>query len=609
MSKHEAHSSRGHSTQAVSLAALFILIAVVLGLVVDVSKAESDNFYADIMRLENVTHKIHQNYVEEVKSSDLIEKAIEGEISILDPHTTFFKEKEYEELRIHTEGKFGGLGIQISIRDNVLTVMTPMSGTPASRAGIQSGDQIIKIDGKSTKGITIEDAVGKLRGEPGTEVVVTIRRKGEKEDLEYTLTREIITIKSVPFYGVLEDNVGYVRLVTFSQDAGDEVAKAIRELQAKKIKALIFDLRQNPGGLLPQAIDVASLFLDKKDLVVSTRGRTQSQNNEYYAKSAPLLPNETPLVVLVNSASASASEIVAGAIQDWDRGLVIGDTTFGKGSVQTILPIEGDHHLKLTTAFYYTPSGRCINKPENAIRGKKNGHDDNGEEEDADTQDSSVVAADSSKKAVDTTTYTTRAGRVVYGGGGIVPDTVIEPRWYTPTIMSLLSKDIFFKFANSVYPGLKKRKVKIDTSFVVDDVLKANFYAYFDSVNFVYKSYAMQKFDEFKAKAGFVDSLNKDTTRIALMERPKWDEKQLQDIRFFASRIDSLLKEEGNKNIKDNEVEIKNMIKDALLIRELGQDDPVIYRITLKEDEQVKAAMLLFKNTQTYSALLKPRKK
>jgi carboxyl-terminal processing protease len=227
---------------------IVIIVGVMGGLVADVLQSDSDNFYSDVIRLDNVVTKIHENYVETVNSGDLVDKAVDGMLQILDPHTTYFEQKQYDELLIHTEGKFGGLGIQISIRDKALTVMTPIAGTPAARAGIQSGDQILKINNKPTRGISIDDAVGKLRGEPGSEVTITIRRKGEKDN-DYTIVREIIHIKSVPYYGVLDKNIGYVRLNTFAQESGTEVEKALKELLKKNIKGLIFDLRNNPGRI------------------------------------------------------------------------------------------------------------------------------------------------------------------------------------------------------------------------------------------------------------------------------------------------------------------------------------------------------------------------
>ncbi|MBN1308366.1 MAG: S41 family peptidase, partial [Chitinispirillaceae bacterium] len=327
----ERNDSKPHRSlfMHIPFTGIIILVVVLAGLVVDATNTNSDNFYEDIIRQDDVATKIHQNYVEEISSKALIDNAIKGMLRILDPHTSYFEAKQYEELKIHTEGKFGGLGIQISIRDKVLTVMTPIGGTPASRAGIQSGDQIVRIEGKSTAGITIENAVKKLRGEPGTKISITIRRKGEPKDLEYIITREIIHIKSVPFYGVLKDSVGYIQLQTFSQEAGDEVEKAVKELLKSNVKGLIFDLRHNPGGLLPEAIVVAEKFLPRKSLIVSTRGRVRGQNRENYSGAQPVYPVDLPLAVLVDYASASASEIVAGAIQDYDRGIIVGDTTFG----------------------------------------------------------------------------------------------------------------------------------------------------------------------------------------------------------------------------------------------------------------------------------------
>ncbi|MBD3390457.1 MAG: PDZ domain-containing protein [Chitinivibrionales bacterium] len=570
---------------------LVVMIVVVGGLVVDATKTDSDNFYADIIRLDNVATKIHQSYVEEIPSEDLVDKAVEGMLEVLDPHTSFFKKKQYDELRIHTEGKFGGLGIQISIRDKVLTVMTPISGTPASRAGLQSGDQIVEIEGKSTKGITIEEAVNKLRGEPGTDVSITIRRRGESKDLEYTITREIITIHAVPFYGMLENNIGYVRLLSFSQEAGDEVEKSLKALLDRDLKGLILDLRHNPGGLLPQAIEVAEKFLGRKSLVVSTRGRLRGQNKEFYASSSPVLPDAIPLVVLVSAASASASEIVAGAIQDWDRGIIMGDTTFGKGSVQSILPLDKDHHLKLTTAYYYTPSGRCISKPENAV------HLEDGD------GDSVEAAADSVEQ--DTTVYTTKAGRIVYGGGGIVPDTIVENELPELAVRRLLLKDVFFKFANSQYPRLRKRKAKLNAAFTVSDALMEGFHAFLDSIDFEYSSHAKAEFEAFKQHAGLIDS-SEDTTGAEDIEKPAWTDAELAELKRISARVDSVLQVLGKREFSDSEDEIKRLIKEALLVREHGQDNEIVYRVRLIEDDQVGKAIALLLDNKSYASLLEP---
>jgi carboxyl-terminal processing protease len=586
-----------------------VLIIVFAGLWIDVPKAggENNNFYSDIIRFENVATKIHQNYVEEMKSEELIDNGINGLMRTLDPHTSYFKPDQYEELKIHTEGKFGGLGIQISIRDKVLTVMTPISGTPAARAGIQSGDQIITIDGKSTAGITIDKAVGKLRGEPGTKVTIMIRRKGEAKDMEYTITREIIRIKPVPFAGVIDSSIGYIHLLQFSQDAGAEVDKAVKALLKKDIKALVFDLRSNPGGLLPQAIDVAEKFLPKKSLVVSTRGRTIEQNKEFSSGGAPALPVDMPLAVLVNYASASASEIVAGAIQDWDRGIVIGDTTFGKGSVQSVFPLDKTHHLKLTTAYYYTPSGRCINRPENAVRGSTVGEDNGEDDRDAESSDSADAARKKAKK--DTTVYHTKNGRNVFGGGGIIPDTLVSMEIPNLVIRTLFGKDLFFRFINIEYARLKKQNRISDGKIAITPEILKDFYHYLDSIKFTYQSVSQTKFDDFKRAVDLLKDTTSDTTkrRAALPgEKPKWISGEFDELQKSVALMDSLLSHESRRALAENEKDIKKYLLEAFIIRHYGQDTETYYRFKLADDPQIKQAIGFLKDKNSYSLLLKP---
>lgn len=590
-------------------AGIGIMILLITGLVVDATKADGDSFYADIIRLDNVATKIHQNYVEEMPSKNLIDNAIKGMLETLDPHTSYFEAKQYEELKIHTEGKFGGLGIQISIRDKVLTVMTPIAGTPASRAGIQSGDQIIKIDGKPTKGITIDKAVSKLRGEPGTPVEITIKRKGETKDIDYSIKREIIHIKSVPYYGMLENGIGYIHLQTFSQEAGSEVERAIKELAKNDLKGLVFDLRHNPGGLLPQAIEVAEKFLPRKSLVVSTRGRIRGQNKEFYSASQPVLPEDIPLAVLVDYASASASEIVSGAIQDWDRGIIVGDTTFGKGSVQSILPLgDKTHHLKLTTAFYYTPSGRCINRPENSFRNQENPDEEEDMEEDSEADNKDNNGTKDTDSKIDTVEYKTKNGRGVFGGGGIIPDSVVDIQYISLPVRAIFGKDAFFQFANHEYPKLKKRKVKVDGNFELDETIMNDFFTYLDSIKFTYNSLAQIRFDEFKLSAGIKDSLDSDGKKVEIYpELPDWNDKDANEIRSMAEKMDSLLVKESRSALTKNEDEVKKYLREALLIREFGQDHEIYYKAKLADDPQLKVAYSIISDEIKYQKLLQPK--
>jgi carboxyl-terminal processing protease len=625
--------------KSVPLFGLIILMVTIAGLAVDVHKTDGDNFYKDFIRLQNVVLTVHQKYVEKIDSKQLADHAIDGMLSILDPHSNYMEKKQYNELMIKMDAQFGGLGIQIAIRDKVLTVMTPISGTPAERAGIQSGDQIVKINGKSTAGINIEEAVSKLRGEPGTDVTITIRRPGEK-DLDYTITRGIIHIKAVPFANVFNDSVGYVELREFSNIAGKEVEKAIKELLKKKIKGIILDLRSNPGGALPQAIEVAEKFLPEKSLIVYTKGRMQGQNYEYNSSSSPLIPSDMPMVVLVNYASASASEIVAGAIQDWDKGLIIGDTTFGKGSVQTLLPLDEDHHIKLTTAFYYTPSGRCINKPENGIRAKGL----KSSEKDDDAEDSATVDESKSKDKADstlgdTTTYRTKKGRIVHGGGGIVPDTVIKPKLWDYSLRLLYLKDAFFSFANKEHPKLKAQHAKIDKSFVVTDAIFNDFLRHLDSINFKFQNQVQMQFEDFKVRSGMAPDTSKKAVAqtkkdsvggIAIKLKMSKEELSASEktgafspdsnflnlskedreiLQKLTSQIDQIFTKNSKNEFVQNAPQIKKYIREALLARENGSESDVVYRSRLDDDVQFQAALSLLSNRTTYDRLLKPKSK
>jgi carboxyl-terminal processing protease len=315
--------------------------------------------YEQIQVFSDAITLIQQNYVDEIEPKKLIYGAMSGMLKALDPYSQFMDPDTYNEIKVETTGKFGGLGIEISIRDSLLTVIAPIDGTPAYSAGVKSGDRIVKINGDSTRDITLIDAVKKLRGEPGTTVTLTILREGENKLLDLAIKRDIIKITSIKKFDVLEGGIGYVRLAEFQEDTSRELDKALTALEAKKISGLILDLRDNPGGLLNSAVDVSDKFLDNSEMIVSTKGRQKEQVMEFHAHKEDVSHNY-PIVVLVNGGSASASEIVAGAIQDNKRGIVVGIKTFGKGSVQTIVPLSDGSALRITTAKYFTPSGRSI---------------------------------------------------------------------------------------------------------------------------------------------------------------------------------------------------------------------------------------------------------
>ena len=401
-----------------------------------------DNTYSNIERFIQVLTKVRDHYVEPVTSDKLMDAAIRGMLRTLDPYSQYLDKEEAQRLETTTHGAFGGIGISIGIRDGWVTVISPIEGTPAWRAGIQGGDRIIKIDGTSTEGLSLDDAMKKMRGDKGTSVILTMYREGRDKPIDFTIVRDIITIKSVPYAGMLSNGVGYIRLSNFSERSREEIDAALAKVEKENPKGLILDLRYNPGGLLSQAVEVSEEFAPRGKKIVYTRGRDPSQNKDFFS-SSDQPHSRYPLVVLVNQYTASASEIVSGAVQDLDLGLVAGQTTFGKGLVQTVIPltrsIKGPK-LKLTTAKYYTPSGRCIQKDEQLKDGALAASDD---DEDSDTP----ALPDSMKQNKPKPEYHTEMGRTVFGGGGITPDVELDEVKYPRIVEDLESKQIFFKYA------------------------------------------------------------------------------------------------------------------------------------------------------------------
>ncbi|MFN3966904.1 MAG: S41 family peptidase [Endomicrobiia bacterium] len=323
------------------------------------SENKTDKTYDQIKLLLDILTYTQEKYVEEVDTQKLIYSAASGMLKPLDPFSQFLEPKHYKEMKIETEGKYGGLGIRISIRDGVLTIVTPLPGTPAYRLGLLPEDKIIKINGESTQGITMEEAVKKLRGDPGTKVKITILRENVKEPIEYEITREIIKLETLRSK-ILEGKIGYIHLLEFNVNSKDDLGKTLKDMTNEGIKSLILDLRNNPGGLLDVAVEIVKYFIGENKMIVYTKGRTPESYKEYKAEKQAYWSDEIPMIVLVNRGSASGSEIVAGALQDHKRALIIGSRTFGKASVQSVIPLDNECALKLTTAKYYTPSGRCI---------------------------------------------------------------------------------------------------------------------------------------------------------------------------------------------------------------------------------------------------------
>ena len=337
-----------------------ILILFFAGFTFGISAKTDKDQSKDIELLGLYTHVfkiVKDYYVEPVDSKKLIYGSLRGMMNSLDPFSAFFTPDEFKEFTTETQGEFGGIGIEITMENHKLIIVAPIEDTPAWKAGLKAGDIILEIDGKPVEKMTLIQAVKLMRGKPGTKVTLTIWRKGEEKPFKVTITRAIIHVKSVKTKE-LKDNIGYIRLTQFQENSADEFEKALEKFKNKK--GIIIDLRNNPGGLLTSAVTIADMLLPKGALIVYTKGRTPRSNEEYYSESDPVIPKNLPLVVLVNKGSASASEILTGALKDNNRALTVGDTTFGKASVQTLIPLPDGSGIKLTTAHYYTPSGKLI---------------------------------------------------------------------------------------------------------------------------------------------------------------------------------------------------------------------------------------------------------
>ncbi|MEO5632151.1 MAG: S41 family peptidase [Nitrospiraceae bacterium] len=336
-----------------------VVVALVLGVLLGKGwerTGHATETYEELKTFSEVLTQVQKNYVDETKVKDLVQGAIRGMLSTLDPHSAYMTPDMYKEMQVETKGEFGGVGIQIGVKENRLAVIAPIEGTPAYRAGIKSGDFITKVNDETTKDLTLMDAVQKMRGPKGSKINLTIQRDGTPDPLQFTLVRDTIKIESVKSK-VLE-NIGYVRLTQFQESTGRDLSKVLKQFKDQKLQSTILDLRNNPGGLLTSAVEVSEQFLPGGKLVVYTKGR-ESKKDEWIAKGKDQM-DDSPMIILVNEGSASASEIVAGALQDYGRAVIVGTTSFGKGSVQTILPLGDGSGLRLTTAKYYTPKGRSI---------------------------------------------------------------------------------------------------------------------------------------------------------------------------------------------------------------------------------------------------------
>ncbi len=417
----------------ISIISIWVFSALLLVMATNAyaqNRPQSTNLYSQVQLFSEVLQKLKQFYVTDLSDEELIKAAIQGMLGSTDPHTNYFTADEFKDFTTSTKGAFGGLGIQIDKIGDYITVVSPIEGTPAYRMGITAGDKIIKVNGESVVGLSTDEAIKRMRGDVGSRVEITIGRPGVAEPLVFDIVRETIKIKSVPYSFKLDNGTGYLRISQFNENTVTELRTALASLEAEGITGLIIDLRFNPGGLLDQAVDTVNEFIGQNRLVVETKGRTE--NKQLYTRFTTKERNY-PIIVLVNEASASASEIFAGSLQDWDKGLVMGKNTFGKGSVQQLIPLSNGNGIKITTSYYYIKSGRCIHKMSNdkLLKGQQLSPDDLKKED------------DKNHKQV----YYTANNRKVYGGGGIQPDIIAESDFLTMFGAELRRKNVFFNFA------------------------------------------------------------------------------------------------------------------------------------------------------------------
>ena len=506
----------------------------------------------------SVYKEISLNYVDDIDPEKFMREGIKGMLNSLDPYTIFVDENKKEDIELITNGKYGGVGISIGIRGDNVTVVEVLDGYSAQRQGIRIGDILLEAGSIKITPANMEDISSLVKGKPGKEVELKVLRNGDKDTLIFNLIREEVIVKNLIYYGFYPErsNNVYMKLTSFSRSASDEVKKALKELKAEKeIKSLILDLRGNPGGLLDVAVDIIDKFLEKGELIVTTKGRDEISIKEYHAVQEPMIGN-AKLVVLINGGSASASEIVAGAIQDHDRGVILGTKSYGKGLVQTITPLNYNTSIKITTAKYYTPSGRCIQKI------------DYSKESDIIINVDSMIA----------TSYSTDNDRIVYGAGGITPDTTVEFEIEGDLTAGLLAKGLFFKFADYYY----YRNIDEKFSSINNEKLTNEFTKYLKENNFVYKSESEKQLDELIA----------DANKKKLNEKVIAD---LQNVKKYFEEID-------NSELTLYKDEILTEIKGELASRYFGAEGRV--EELLKYDTQFRTAYNLVSDQTVYNKLL-----
>nr|WP_320117790.1 S41 family peptidase [uncultured Marinifilum sp.] len=499
-------------------------------------------------------------YVDEIDPGDLVKKSMDAMLKTLDPYTTYISESEIEDFKLMTTGEYAGIGALISKHKGDVIIAEPYEGFPAFKAGLKAGDVLLEINGTKVSKKNTEDVSDLLKGQPNVPLTIKIKRPGVNKTMDKKLVREKIQLKSVPYYGMVADSIGYIHLNQFTNKAAGEIKAALKELKAQNAKSIVLDLRGNPGGLLDQAIDIVNLFVNKGEDIVNTKGKVSKWDKSYKATKTPL-DAEIPIAVLVNQGSASASEIVSGAIQDLDRGVVIGKRTFGKGLVQTTRNLTYNAKLKVTTAKYYIPSGRCIQALDYSHR----------------NEDGSVGKIPDSLM----TEYHTKNGRSVYDGGGILPDIKIEPETYSVLSINMIRDFMFFDFATLF--ANKHESIAPAKKFEVSDELFEEFIAFVKSKeDFKYKSESSEIIKALKKSAKEEKNFEISSDEFAALEAK------------LAPNLDRDL-----KRFKD---ELKELLAHEIVKRYHYQKGGIEF--SLREDKALTKAIEVLQNTNEYAGIL-----
>ena len=502
-----------------------IFVAGLLILFLSVGFSTLKNKDLDLVKNLDIYYSLFRElnmfYVDETDPEKLVTTSIDAMLSSLDPYTSYIPESDMDDFQFQTTGEYGGIGSLIRRSGNQVMIAEPYEGFPAAKAGVRAGDVILKVDGVLTKDLEIESVSDRLKGKPGTELTLTIERYGVEEALEIDLVREKISILNVPYYGMINPSTGYIHISNFTTGASLEVEKAFKELKREhELTSLVLDLRSNPGGLLIEAVRICNLFVDKGEMIVNTRGKMNQWDSEYSTTREPL-DKEIPLVVIVNRGSASASEIVAGALQDLDRAVVVGQRTFGKGLVQTSRPLKYNAQLKVTTAKYYIPSGRCIQALDYTNR----------------NQDGSVGVVPDSL----ITEYKTQNGRLVYDGGGIQPDFEVIPERLSEITLQLFTQRMFFNFASRYHNTYSEIESPEIFSLSNDDY--GLFKAFIEENNFEFRTASEKVFDQLLKSAKREKYYELAEAEFASLEE-KLSHDNFKDLETFEEEIRQILTEE-----------------------------------------------------------------